>query len=495
MKDIDIKKMKSKLDGVSSSMCLAKWVQVTLHLHLGHNHSCHHPDTHKISQKEITENPSALHNTKFKLGVRKSMLAGERPDECKYCWCVEDSNKSAVSDRILKSSSEWAKPYFDEVVQSGLGEKISPRYLEVSFSHACNFKCSYCAPHFSSAWEKEIKKHGPYMLDRVFNGVGINSFHGKKPLSLDKPNPYVKAFWEWLPEIYNDLKVLRVTGGEPLLSKDTFKLFDKIKNTPNPNIKLAVNTNLGVPDKTIDKTINMLKTFKTGYHVEKLQIFTSVDTWGGQAEYIRNGLNFNKFWSNLERVLIELPEVDITIMCTFNNLSVPGFKEFLENYLKLKHKVFPQRAAGNFLLDISYLKSPVHQSYLLLPRDYSVPKLEECVKFMQENSTAVDVWTSPDFINYEVVKMERLLEVLKNEPVDIQQQNAQQANFYKFFTEHDKRRGTDFLTSFPELNCFWQSCEASAKTVANYPNINILHTAAWALTKTKNKLKLNASKN
>ena len=38
-------------------MCLAKWTQVTLQLQTGHNHSCHHPRTHKINLKEIERNP------------------------------------------------------------------------------------------------------------------------------------------------------------------------------------------------------------------------------------------------------------------------------------------------------------------------------------------------------------------------------------------------------------------------------------------------------
>ena len=39
---------KKQLDSVGKGMCLAKWTQVTLQLQTGHNHSCHHPRTHKI---------------------------------------------------------------------------------------------------------------------------------------------------------------------------------------------------------------------------------------------------------------------------------------------------------------------------------------------------------------------------------------------------------------------------------------------------------------
>ena len=37
-------KTRDKLNQTGCGMCLAKWTQVTIHLHLGRNHSCHHPD-------------------------------------------------------------------------------------------------------------------------------------------------------------------------------------------------------------------------------------------------------------------------------------------------------------------------------------------------------------------------------------------------------------------------------------------------------------------
>ena len=45
--------VKDRLDSVGKGMCLAKWTQVTLQLQSGHNHSCHHPQTHKISEQDL----------------------------------------------------------------------------------------------------------------------------------------------------------------------------------------------------------------------------------------------------------------------------------------------------------------------------------------------------------------------------------------------------------------------------------------------------------
>jgi len=111
--------VKNTLDNVGKGMCLAKWTQVTTHLHTGHNHSCHHPNTHKVSEAEIARNPSALHNTLFKKQKRKEMLQGARPTECDYCWNVED-NSDLYSDRIFKSSEDWSWPLADQIINSNL---------------------------------------------------------------------------------------------------------------------------------------------------------------------------------------------------------------------------------------------------------------------------------------------------------------------------------------------------------------------------------------
>jgi hypothetical protein len=39
-----------------------------------------------------------------------------------------------------------------------------------------------------------------------------------------------------------------------------------------------------------------------------------------------------------------------------------------------------------------------------------------------------------------------------------EQLQRQRYNFGQFFQEHDKRRGTDFCKTFPELEMFYREC-------------------------------------
>src|SRR6266700_3932369 len=97
-----LSRTKSELDEISPSFCLAKWLQVTLHLQTGQTHSCHHPASHRIQEKELIGRPDALHNSNPKKLARKEMLEGKRPSECDYCWKIEDISPTLTSDRFLK---------------------------------------------------------------------------------------------------------------------------------------------------------------------------------------------------------------------------------------------------------------------------------------------------------------------------------------------------------------------------------------------------------
>lgn len=452
--------LKKELDSVGNGMCLAKWTQVTLQLQNGHNHSCHHPSTHKISEQEIARNPSALHNTRFKKLKRKEMLQGARPSECDYCWNVED-NSNRFSDRIFKSGESWSLPFKEEIFNSDWRTDYNPKYVEVAFSNACNFKCSYCGPAYSSKWVEEIEKYGGYPTLDNFNETKWMVAENKMPIKHSEYNPYVEAFWKWWPELYRDLHTFRITGGEPLMSKDTWDVLDYIIEHPNPNreLKLAINSNLGVPDKLVDKLIEKIKRIEDEGRVKEIVIFTSTDTWGEQAEYIRSGLQFNKFWDNVNKILLSSNRTNLTFMSTYNALSLFNYDKLITEIYNLKQTYASSDRYWNSatFLDSSYLRYPLHQSVQVLPYDFS--------KYILEQSKLITYYATPSFdsrhIGYsdvEVQKVKRIYDWMIS-PQDSIQQMKNRYSFYKFFSEHDNRRGTNFVKTFPELEEFFNFCK------------------------------------
>jgi len=455
MSNTNFEETKNKLNSVGCGMCLAKWTQVTMHLQTGFNHSCHHPSVHKIPVREVEKNPKALHNTIFKKYKRKEMLTGGRPSECEYCWNIED-NSDVYSDRIYKSSEPWSKPHFDEIVNSDWKSDFNPRYVEVSFTNTCNFKCSYCGPAYSSKWFQESKEHGGYPTQPSFNSYETMVAEGSVPILQSEYNPYVEAFWKWWPELYEDLNTFRITGGEPLLSKDTWKVLDYIIDHPNPNkeLKFAINSNLGVVDGLIDRMIEKLKRIIDEDRVKEVILFTSVDAWGEQAEYIRNGLEFNKFWDNLNKVLSELPKVTVTIMSTYNLMSPFTYNKLIKNVHQLKYDHYNEDRfwLHPILLDTSYLRYPAHQSVKLLTDEH-----KELILTNAELSLYLGV---PVFDNkhmgmteVETEKIKRIYDWSISESGD--DKIIERQNFKRFVLEHDRRRGTDFIKTFPELEEFF----------------------------------------
>lgn len=462
-KKYDKEKTNNQLNDVGPGMCLAKWKQVTLHLGLGHTHSCHHPRTHKIPISEIAKSPSALHNTSIKKIARKQMLEGDRPSECQYCWNVEDSapkDTIVYSDRTLKSAEPWALPFFDEVMSAGSEQNINPSYLEVSFSNVCNFKCSYCSPDVSSKWMEEIKQHGPYPTSINYNTLEWVKHQNKMPIPEREDNPYIDAFWDWWPELYPTLHTFRITGGEPLMSKHTFKLLEYVLEHPNPNLELGINSNFCVEDKLMDRFIELIKKIKEQNVVKEIIVYTSCEAQGPQAEYIRFGLNYNKWLDSCDKFLSAIPNPKLTIMSTYNLLSVPSYQLFLEDILNLNIKFGKISNMHPVNIDIPYLNNPPHQVVGLLTPDF-IEKIKDQIAFMNSHHANV----SPNYIGFhssEIQKLERLLavfepKILGNDPT----KTRWRKDFAIFVDEHDRRRGTDFLKTFPELTKFYNLCKQS----------------------------------
>ena len=456
---------KKRLDKVGCGFCLAKWTQVTIHLHTGRNHSCHHPATHPIPVHEVKRNPSALHNTLHKKRRRREMLTGKRPKECDYCWNVEDNSKE-YSDRIYKSSESWSRPFYKEIVDTPWNADYFPKYVEVSFSNVCNFKCSYCGPSYSSQWVAESAKHGPYPTTTKFNGLDHLKEIGEMPIHHKEHNPYVEAFWKWWPDLYHNLHTFRMTGGEPLLSKDVWKVLDYIEKTDNPNrmLKLSINTNLGAEDRLIDKLIKKINRIRDEQRCEEFVIFTSVDGWGKQAEYGRNGLEFDRWWNNVRKILSKCPTVSIGLMSTYNALSVFSFPKLIKEVYELKKEFASTDRdwVSSVFLDASYLRYPTHQTIQVLGGEFAdlVKKQGEMVKELREvfHQDINENGVSYGFTDVEIGKITRLYDWMIA-PQDENQLLTNQKNFYRFFNAHDERRGTNFLKTFPELKEFYNKCK------------------------------------
>jgi organic radical activating enzyme len=442
-------------DQLGPAMCLAKWKQVSLHLPTGLNNSCYHPPLHAIPADLLAGNPSALHNTPYKKEQRKIMLKQERPSECSYCWSMEDNGK--LSDRHYRSGEPWAAKDFNAIMNSTGDEDVNPSYVEVNFNHACNLKCSYCSPQFSSSWQAEVDASGGYPTSTIHNDP-THFVGSRRPIPARDPNAYVDAFWSWWPTLYPELEHFRMTGGEPLLDKNTYRVFDYVLANPKPDLHLNVTSNFSVDEKSWQKYKAYVKELCEGEKIEHFMQYVSLDAWSTQAEYIRNGLDFVTLWDRVNQFLTEIPgRNSITFIVTMNNLSVTTLDSLFAGILGLRHVY--SKTYQRVWFDTPVLRQPAWQRLDILPESYA-DRLEHLWAWMlKQQETEENRFKG--FKDYEIAKLDRDIAWMR---AGQGQDHAQEkADFFRFFSEHDRRRGTDFLKTFPEMSTWWKECEYHAR--------------------------------
>lgn len=444
----DSKNLLDRLNRVSSSFCLAKWFNVSIHIPTGRTHSCYHPLTHFIPLEELKASPDALHNTKYKQEQREKMLKGERPSECEFCWAIEDQGN--ISDRAYRSNDVYEEGLIEEALKNS--KTPLPRYVEVNFNQACNFKCSYCSPHLSTEWYKEVTLHGSYKLsDKEHNHPAwINS------LNIDNSpnNPYVQAFWKWFPRVYPTLQTFRMTGGEPLMDKNTFKVFEYVKNNPSERLHLSITSNCCPPKGQWDKFMSTLKEITDADAIDHFMLFCSLDSWGSQAEYIRHGLDFDVLYNNVTQYLKESKRHSLTFIITANLLSLPNWLNYIKNIYQLRCEYNTDRQLIWF--DTPMLHDPKWQSMQLASEKMLQPLLDS-IEFMENNKETSNN-RFKGFKDFEIDKVKRLYD-WASKSMTIDEEITAKKNFIAFFDEHDRRRNTNLLKTFPTLIDFYKECE------------------------------------
>ena len=441
------------MNEISPTFCLAKWHHTTIYLQTGETHSCYHPAPHKIPLDEIALDPSALHNTKEKISQRAEMIAGEKPSGCNYCWNIEAMGEDYISDRKERNASIYTDERYGAIKANPLAP-VNPQYIEISFGNECNFKCGYCHPKHSSAYHKEIKDFGPY--DMVKNHRNdINWF----TVYEEETNPYVEAWWKWWPEVSKTLTILRITGGEPLLQKSTWRLLDELDNNPKPNLELNINSNFGVKPILIDRLVEKVNALLAKGAIKDFKIFTSIDTWGAPAEYIRTGLDLTVWEKNLDTYLTKTA-LPVTFMCTFNILTVTNFQSLLEKILewRVKYNGFDQNKWQRIRFDTPFLKEPLQYDMNLLPKDEFMPYMIQHLDFILAN---LDDKNRSKFNDLEYEKFLRVVKYMESAIYTPEKLKEGKRDFFNWFTEYDRRRGTNFLETFPELEEFYFDCVRS----------------------------------
>jgi len=183
-------------------------------------------------------------------------------------------------------------------------------------------------------------------------------------------------------------------------------------------------------------------------------------------------MDYTKWLLNCEKYLQKVPNRKLVIMSTYNALSATSYSLFLQDVLalnkkygkpsfkeKLLNKLFKKHMGLHRVeLDIPYLNNPLHQTVGILTPEF-INIIEDQINFMKLNLIG-NHDNSIGFYESEVYKLERVLSVFKETILsDSKEKQVNRQDFVSFVDEHDKRRGTNFLKTFPEMTGFYNLCK------------------------------------
>ena len=311
----------------TETSCQSKWTWSTIYLNQLSTASCHRVQPIPFELKDFDN----FHNIPKKLQDRELMLQGKWPKGgCEYCQVIEDAG--GHSDRQHNLEIRGLTPPELEIDTNAT--QVSPRIVEIFAQNTCNLSCIYCNGNLSSQIEQENIKHGEFNA----NGVCIPII--TKPTQATKQ--YFEKFISWLDRNITTLVRLHLLGGETFIQHELMtSVLDILERRPNPNLQFCVFSNLNVPDSAWNRYIPRILDLQKQGHIQYFDLTASIDCWGPEQEYVRSGLDLDKFEQRFSWAAEQDPNrLRLNVNQTVTGMTVktmPGLIEKVKQYSKHRH--------------------------------------------------------------------------------------------------------------------------------------------------------------
>lgn len=420
--------MKSKPFPIKQGIpCQLKWNHSTVFLTMATTASCHRV-TH--DPYEFKDNKINFHNIKTKLEARNKMLKGQWPGRgCEHCKSTEDAG--GHSDRMSHLNMQGITAP-KELDADKKAVNVTPTQLEIYFSNTCNLKCVYCNSKFSSTIDNENRIHGQFDYGQENNQGMPVRIYGKIEVNPNIEEDTEKLF-VWLEEHIHELNKVMILGGEPFLQKETERMVKLLERTNNPNLTLVLFSNLTVDPVRVQKWLARMWRMVEQGKLHNLQVVGSLDCWGPQAEYVRNGLDLKKYTDNFEFILNKT-RITQSINSALMALTIPTLSDLIErinNWSKIREVYWSGMKAGD------------HMRPFLNPTIFG----KDIVPLGM--SKAIDVFET----NGDSIKEAQLNNLIgiKTECENTEPNGWDQKMLKAYLKELDRRRGLDYKILFPEI--------------------------------------------
>jgi organic radical activating enzyme len=264
--------------------------------------------------------------------------------ECAICWSKEKTNlesfRQEKNSNLLgdkKFTSNWIKLF------SKKNQTLSPLlFADLKFSNVCNYTCAMCNPHNStkiySQWK--LKPDAPH----------IKEFLANNPNYMSRVKNYTKNNRHSLLEdvLKHDIKILSITGGEPLLDEEILQILSNLSDLKKLKISLTFVTNGSVDLLTITNKLGNFKAIKFVISIEGCEKLN---------DYVRVGSDWNFLSSNI--INAQKNNISLSVHTIIQSLSIDKL-----------HETITWCENNELNQEFVYLETPYELSCNLLPKHH-----------------------------------------------------------------------------------------------------------------------------
>lgn len=353
----------------------------------------------------------AFHSEDFQ-SLRNNLEAGIKDPRCSVCW-----DREAVGLESKRQQENRKHPDLLKKIQAK--EKFEqPLILDLNIGTTCNLKCRSCGAHSSSRWAQELLDiYGMDGLAR--NNRELREMSGDESRKLlSHWYEFSEDFWKTLKKWAPKIQVWFFAGGEPLLNKRHLEALRAAIDSGQAHEQVLSYVTNGTirPSEEIQA---LWKKFRA------INFALSVDGLGKEFEFLRHGAKWEVFLENFRvfRKICTNPEhMVVNYTCSiFNLLSVPAFMEFM-----LERKV---------AISLTFVGHPEKLSIQAMPK-----KLKEKMAELLRSNT---LYGRPEIRGY----IEQAIEYM-----NLNDLSSFWPEFLRTVPLHDKYRGENFASTFPQLS-------------------------------------------
>jgi len=301
-------------------------------------------------------------NSPHMMSVRSRMMSGETLPECEVC------NDKLLNTDVYRTYFwqlfKHKYPDIWETTDTAGRTTMQPVSWDYRFSNLCNFKCRTCGDMLSSSWESEQRQHN--MVDWSNPKNAWMKTEVRQEISAFQDSE-IEAEFAAAVEQHRVEEVYWV-GGEPLMYEQHWRYMRRIVELGDgPKVYARYNTNLSRVDY---RGVNLYRDILSG--LRDWQICASLDGTGAIGEYVRTGLEYDRWLDNFGAA-VEIQRHRRQVRIDFT-LTLPGMFEVT------RIKQLAETHGVDVLAKVIFAFTPdIVMSPLALPRSLLDPWIDELV--------------------------------------------------------------------------------------------------------------------